>query len=87
MNRDVEEIFQNPRRYGLTQCFLCGGHPAFTGAFAPNPEFGRRIGAEEGKPHLVFYSLYEACFELADRDKRVEIAILAKHGFPARGVQ
>ena len=82
MTRDIEEIFQNPRRYGLTCCFLCGGHPSFMGAFEPNPEFGRRIGGG-----IIFYALCEVCFRLPDRDKRVEINILAKHGLPSGGVQ
>jgi hypothetical protein len=51
-------------------CIICGGAPRFIGVFVPTNQ--ALYGAPPGKTRAVAYPLCQACFELEDKETRVE---------------
>jgi hypothetical protein len=82
-NRDrqiqmVEDACHNPWKYGVAACSLCSDVAISTTVlFVPNETFAKKIGEPKGKQRVMVYALCERCFELPDRDDKVERAILA----------
>lgn len=60
---------------GKRICLVCGhvptGHGYF-GVFVADEKNQKRIGAPRDKERLVLYLLREDCYELPDRNERVE---------------
>ena len=65
----------------LQPCLLCGSANVDGSAiFAPDREFGERLGVPAGKTRVFFYGLCDACFARPDACKAVETEILVHQG-------
>lgn len=65
------------RRVAASACVLCGGPPAYFGAWKPTPELQRRLHAPPGKARLVAYSLCDRCAADPSSQARIEDRALA----------
>lgn len=66
-------------------CFVCGrvpesGEQAAVGVFIADEAHQRRLGAPSNKTRLMIYLVCGDCYELPDRNERVEQKIFAVAG-------